>query len=121
MKKLSVFFIFLLILTFLIPQNIVYAKETQYYLGGIPAGFTISERGAKIIDTCSVTTCDGLISPSNNAGLRKDDIILYIDNVEVNSSKDIANTLKEQKQVFLSVKRDKEIKGYIKQVIETSN
>lgn len=109
MKKLSVFFIFLLIFTFFIPNNIVYAEQTEYYLGGIPAGFTISERGAKIIDTCFVTTGEGLKSPANDVGLQKDDIILFIDNIEINNNKDISENLKNKQNVFLSIKRQNEI------------
>ncbi len=109
MKKLSVFFIFLLILTFFMPCNIVYAESEKYYLGGIPAGFAISERGAKIIDTCPVTTLDGVKNPSFDAGIKKNDTILYINNIEVNNSKDLTNNLKSESDVFLSIERDSEI------------
>lgn len=110
-RKLSVFFIFLLISIIFIPNKIVYADniDNAYYLGGIPAGFTISERGAKIVNLCDVLTENGLKSPAKECQLNTNDYIMNIDGNEVNSASDISKYVKNSNELVLQIKREEEI------------
>lgn len=71
-----------------------YADNDSIYLGGIPAGFTLSTRGAHVVSICDVITKDGLKSPAKDAGIQSGDIILKIGGNEINNAKDIELSVK---------------------------
>ena len=105
-KKISVFFIFLLVISFFIPNKIVFADyDNSYYVGGMSAGFSICEEGVRVIDTCPVVTEFGTQNPALDAGINKDDLILYIDNNSVNTSKDVTDFIKNKKEVNIQLNR----------------
>lgn len=65
------------------------------YLGGMPAGFRIDNRGATIIGLNDVISSDGLYSPAKDAGIRAGDLMLTLDGKEINSAADIGVVLSD--------------------------
>ena len=78
MRKRSFFLaVMLLVACFLFggTSTRVDAAGQEYYLGGIPAGFTLSQGGAEIIGLNEVAAEDGLYRPADKAGLRAGDSV----------------------------------------------
>ena len=69
--------------------NVAYADVRTVFLGGAPAGFSMQTKGALIAGLSDVITNDGIKSPSKDAGLKQGDVIYCIENIEVNSAKDV--------------------------------
>ncbi len=86
----------------------VYANE-EVYLGGMPAGFTITTRGAEVIGVCDVVCENGLISPLKDIGIKEGDIIYKINNVEINSAYDIKNALNSGENAIIEYSHDGQI------------
>lgn len=86
---------------------IVKADE-KVYLGGFTAGFSVQTLGAKVVGICDVVTLDGVKSPSKEANIKVDDIILYIDSVRVDNASDIAKEIKGKSVVDLTILRQNE-------------
>lgn len=59
------------------------AEDKVVYIGGMPAGFTLSAGGAQIIGTNEVMTEEGVVSPAQQAGLKTGDIIKKAAGIEV--------------------------------------
>ena len=87
----------------------VKADEKKVYLGGFPAGFSLSTRGANIVGICDVVTEKGVESPSKNADIRVGDVILSIDNKEVNNAEEVGFAIKNKEKVLIDLKRCGEI------------
>ena len=51
------------------------AEGREVYIGGVPAGFTLSAGGAQVIGICEVIGENGVCSPASEAGIRTGDII----------------------------------------------
>ena len=85
------------------------ADERYVYLGGMPAGFSISTKGAHIVGLCDVITEQGLESPAKDAGIQVGDVILKICNFDINNAKDIENTVISNAVTDIKIKRDGEI------------
>ncbi len=109
-KKRLICIICLLLLSVSFFSNIgqVYA-DNFVYLGGFPAGFSITTKGAHVVGLCDVITTNGIISPSKNAELKSGDVIINLDGKEVNCAKDIENILKSENQIFIEIKRQGEL------------
>lgn len=69
------------------------AEDRIVYIGGMPAGFTLSAGGAQIIGTSDVMTEEGVVSPSRQAGLKAGDIIKKAAGVEVTTIADLNEIL----------------------------
>ncbi len=78
----------------------VYANE-EIYLGGMPAGFRLSTRGAEVIGVCDVVCENGLVSPLKAIGITEGDVIYKINNYEINSALDIQNALKNNENAII--------------------
>lgn len=85
----------------------VYADNTVY-LGGMPAGFSLYSKGAFVVGVSNVLTDDGMCSPSEISDIRKGDVILSIDGIEVNTSKDIENAILNKDKVIMILVRNGE-------------
>lgn len=88
--------------------SVVRAEESVYYLGGMPAGFSIYSFGAPVAGICDVITEDGVMSPSKDCDIIAGDIILSIDGKEVSSAQDIENEITGKKNCIIVVERQGE-------------
>lgn len=86
------------------------AAGCEYYLGGMPAGFTLSEGGAEIIGINEVSGVDGLSSPAEKAGIRAGDCIVAVDDIAIKSISDLNAALERSRgnKVKLTIKRNGE-------------
>ncbi|MGN0818912.1 MAG: SpoIVB peptidase S55 domain-containing protein [Christensenellaceae bacterium] len=111
-KRISKTIIFAVIaLCLLFCSNTAYAKAEDYlYLGGIPQGFYINERGVVVEGVSDVITDIGLVSPSKNADIRTGDKLLSIDGSQINTAKDIEEFLNDfsGEKVVCEIVRDGE-------------
>lgn len=109
-RTLTFVFVVLAFVLFLFnSNNVAYANENIVYLGGFPAGFSISTKGCAVVGLCDVVTLEGSITPSKDAELLVGDIILSIDDVSVNSASDIEKNIKKDSLIKLKIKRCGEI------------
>ena len=113
MRKRSFFLAVLLFMAcFLIggTSTKVDAAGCEYYLGGIPAGFTLSEGGAEIIGLNDVAAEDGLYRPAEKAGIRAGDCIVAVDGICVKSISELNTALERSKgkPIKLTIKRSGE-------------
>ncbi len=83
------------------------AEGCEYYLGGMPAGFTLSEGGAEIIGLNEVAGEDGLYSPAEKAGIKAGDCIVAVDDIAVKSIADLNAAMERScgKKIKLTIKR----------------
>ena len=108
MKKKSALICLLLSILCLLVGSVspVFASsDEQLYLGGMPAGFTLSTRGAYVVGVCDVVTENGVVSPAKDADFRVGDVILYIDGYPINNSKDIEVGIKGREIVTVELIR----------------
>ena len=107
--KTLLIFITVLICSFTVSPLSANADTESLYLGGFPAGFTLSTTTVEVVGICDVITSEGLRSPAKECGMRTGDIIDKINGVEVNSTGDINKILCEQyKRFIISVIRNGE-------------
>jgi len=78
-----------------------------YYIGGMAAGFTLSQGGAEIIGFNEVAAEDGLHRPAEDAGLKTGDCIVAVDGIRVSGINDLNAALERSggNPVTLTVKR----------------
>ncbi len=110
MRKLYLLFTAFLVavcLCFGVPVSGVNAAECEYYLGGIPAGFTLSQGGAEVIGLNDVTDTQGVHHPAADAGIKAGDYIVAIDGISVKSISDLSAALERSggKPVKVIIKR----------------
>ena len=86
------------------------AAGCEYYIGGMPAGFTLSEGGAEIIGLNEVAGEDGLYSPAEKAGIKVGDCIVAVDDIAVKNIADLNEALERchGKPIKLTIKRNGE-------------
>ncbi len=113
-KYLFLILTFLLLLVNLVPSTVIaYANDNKVLLGGMPAGFSINTKGAKIMGLTDVITDIGANSPSKDANLQIGDVILKIDGIATNSAQDVENAINNDKIKNLYIKRDNEYKNVL--------
>ncbi len=107
MKKIlkRLFLLLLLFCSFSMPINKSYAESKTVYLGGMPIGFSIAQRGAEVVGISDVLTESGVVSPSKESGIKVGDLILYVGGLEVNNAKDLAVAIIDGKEKKVEVKR----------------
>lgn len=91
LKLLSIVFAVSFIFSFSINNRAL--ADDSVYLGGMTAGFSLYTQGVEIIGICDVITENGLVSPLKNTGIKEGDIITKINDVDINNSNDIKNSL----------------------------
>ena len=85
------------------------AETQSLYLGGFPAGFTLSTTTVEVVGVCDVITSEGLCSPAKDCGIKAGDIIDKINNIEISSTQDINLILNEDyKKYNISILRNGE-------------
>ena len=112
MKKKFKILCFILSLTFVLSlsfTNKVYANQNDIYLGGFPAGFSLSTNGAYVAGLCDVVTSHGIESPSKTADIRVGDVIFNIDGNAINDACDIEKNITNKNEICLQLKRAKDI------------
>ncbi len=84
-----------------------HAAETEYYIGGMTAGFSLSAGGTEIIALNEVVAEDGVHRPAEDAGIRTGDTIRAVDGVRVKSIADLNAALERSggRAVKLTVRR----------------
>ena len=92
------------------PSKEVKAAGCEYYLGGMPAGFTLSQGGAEVIGLNDVAGEDGVYRPAESAGIRPGDCIVAADDICIKSISDLNAALGRSngKPIKLTVKRNGE-------------
>ncbi len=96
--------------------NTALAEETELYVGGIPAGFTLQAKGAFIIGLSDIITDEYVESPSKNADIRVGDVITKIGGKEIDGAKSIAEALADSNGEPIEVilyRNGEEIKKFI--------
>ncbi len=114
MKKKGLFLILCLILVFSfgLSSKVSYAdniNSEKIYLGGVPAGFTVYNKGAYVNGFRSIITENGIENPCKDSGIKIGDLILCINNIETNNVLDIEKALNNCDEKILTVKRNSEI------------
>ncbi|MBQ2740068.1 MAG: SpoIVB peptidase [Clostridia bacterium] len=109
MRKLGVFFLgmFLAAASFSAAAPSVanaYAQTAEVYIGGIPAGFTLSTGGAQVLGFCDVITESGKRSPASEAGLRAGDLIVAINGIKVETISEMNEILAKNGEKALKCK-----------------
>lgn len=88
----------------------VEAAGCEYYLGGMPAGFTLSAGGAEVIGLSDVAAENGIYRPAEKAGIKAGDCIVAVDGIAVKSISDLNSALERShgNPVKITVKRSGE-------------
>lgn len=83
------------------------AAESQYYLGGMTAGFSLSANGVEIVGLKEVTTDSGVCCPAADAGLKSGDKIVAVDGIRTRTNEELGTALRrgEGKTATFVVKR----------------
>ena len=93
------------------------AEAKSVYIGGMPAGFTISAGGIQILGFCEVMTESGVVSPSSEAELHAGDVILSAAGITVETVSELNEILEKngEKPIVLQLRRgEEEIKKTVK-------
>ncbi len=104
-KKIIICLLLVLCLTQFFCGKTAYADQSQVYLGGMPAGFTLLTKGAHIVGIGDVITENGNLSPAKSADLRVGDIIYAIDGKEINNAIDMERVIGDSKEIVVSIER----------------
>jgi stage IV sporulation protein B len=89
--------------------TVVFADENCIYLGGMPAGFTMTTKGAHVVGLCDVVTDEGVTSPSKYGDIRVGDIIIEINGTQINNAKDIEHIVKNTQEISIKILRSGQI------------
>ena len=81
-----------------------YADTPEVYIGGIPAGFTLSTGGAQVLGFCDVITESGKRSPASEAGLRAGDLIVALNGIKVETIAEMNEILAKNGEKTLKCK-----------------
>lgn len=66
-----------------------YANEETVYIGGMPAGFTLTTGGTQVIGVCEVVSEKGVFSPALDAGIQAGDKIVKVNHIQVETIEDL--------------------------------
>ena len=83
------------------------AECREVYVGGMPAGFTLSAGGAQVIGICEVMSERGVCTPASDAGIRTGDVITKAAGIKVETISDLNEILSKSKgkSIELCVRR----------------
>lgn len=77
--------------------NIHFSNDIHVIPCGNPFGIKLFTQGVMIVAISDVQTEDKLVSPARVSGLRKGDVIISMNGIEVNSNEDIAKVIEDCK------------------------
>lgn len=85
----------------------VYAQpDDGLYLGGFPAGFILNTQNVEVVGLCDIFTDSGAVCPARDSGIKSGDVIKSINGIEITSSAQLTQTLKENFSVYnLTIQR----------------
>ena len=66
-----------------------YANEETVYIGGMPAGFTLTTGGTQVIGICEVVSEQGVFSPALDAGIQAGDKIVKVNHIQVETIEEL--------------------------------
>lgn len=83
------------------------AAACEVYIGGMPAGFTLSTGGVRVIGLGKVHTESGNVSPATDAGIRTGDLIVKAAGIEIKTVGEFNEVLRKngEKAIKLTVCR----------------
>lgn len=86
------------------------AQGVGLYVGGVPAGFTLSANGVQVIGICEVQSEEGIESPALNAGIKVGDVIEKAAGISLDSIRELNEILEKNgtKEMVLTVRRGEE-------------
>lgn len=105
-------------------ETSAHAEAKSVYIGGMPAGFCLSAGGAQVIGLCNVITCDNVVSPAEDAGIKVGDIIQKAQNINVSTIGELNEIIAKtgERDLELTLKRgDNIFKKTIKPVKDKSS
>lgn len=80
------------------------AKKSEVFIGGIPLGFTLYGDGVIVVGHGEVETKNGKVSPCENVDIKAGDILLYLNDVRIDSADKIGEVINDS-----DLKKDAEI------------
>ncbi len=88
--------------------NVTETAETQVAVLGTPFGIKMFTEGVLVVGYSDVETDGGLINPARESGIKKGDIILRINGINVNTNSDVQSIIKSRKGQLTEfiIKRD---------------
>lgn len=114
MRRLSAFFMCATVSLAIVGGGIqavsAKAAETEVYIGGMTAGFTLKMGGVQIIGLSEVLSESGVKSPATDAGIRAGDIIQKVGGIRVETIAELNEIVDKSKgkPLNLEILRDKE-------------
>lgn len=83
------------------------AAEREFYVGGMPAGFTLGVGGAQVIGLTQVMGETGSFSPAAKAGLKTGDVIERVSGIRVRTTSELNDAIGRcgGKEVTLYIRR----------------
>lgn len=99
-QRLTLFVLFALMITLSTFSACfsAFADNTEVYIGGIPAGFTLKLGGVQVVGVCEVLTQDGTKCPAKDADISVGDIIKSINGIKIESAQDLDAALKNDRR-----------------------
>lgn len=98
--KTFLILITVILCTFTVSPISANADTQGFYVGGFPAGFTLSTTTVEVVGLCDVMTAEGLKSPARECGIKTGDIIEKINGKSVKSATDINGILADDYKKF---------------------
>ena len=104
--KPILFLVVIAVLCFTFTGTFASAEEQEVYLGGIPLGIGLAERGLIVTGYVDVITDEGAVCPARGSEILTNDVITKINGEDVIGAQDFASLLqKSDGFVTLTVKR----------------
>ncbi len=91
----------IIVCSFIFTPNYADAATDGLYLGGFPAGFSLSTTRVEVVGLCDVLTSGGMCSPARAAGIKSGDVIDKINGEEVNKSSDINRIIASEYKKYI--------------------
>ncbi len=85
-------------------------SSVEVYLGGIPVGISLLDRGLIVVGVTEIITEQGAVSPASESGVRINDIIVELNGQQIYSAEQLTNLInRSDKHITLKLKRKQEV------------
>ena len=112
MRKLGVFLLGALSLAIFTNPTVyrAQAEAISVYVGGMPAGFTLTVGGVQVLGFCDIMTEKGMCSPAANAGMQAGDRMIAAAGIPIENIGELNEILNKnkEKELIISVERGNE-------------